>query len=70
VRLADRYGEQRLDAACCRALAFSAVSYKSVKAILEKGLDRVDEATGPTLAPLDHDNIRGGANYEHGGRSC
>jgi transposase len=27
VRLADRYGEQRLDAACCRALVFSAVSY-------------------------------------------
>ena len=70
VRLADRYGAPRLDAACRRALAFAAVSYKSVKAILEKGLDRVDEATGPTAAPLDHDNIRGGADYEHGGRSC
>ena len=70
VRLADRYGAPRLDAACRRALAFAAVSYKSVKAILEKGLDRLGEATGPTAAPLDHDNIRGGADYEHGGRSC
>ena len=70
VRLADRYGAPRLDGACRRALAFAAVSYKSVKAILEKGLDRVDEATGPTAPPLDHDNIRGGADYEHGGRSC
>ncbi len=70
VRLAERYGAPRLDAACRRALVFAAVSYKSVKAILEKGLDRVDEAAGPTPAPLDHDNIRGGADYEHGGRSC
>ncbi|MFH1865985.1 MAG: IS21 family transposase, partial [Candidatus Eisenbacteria bacterium] len=43
VRLADKYGEGRLEAACKRALVYSAVSYKSVKSILEKGLDRVAE---------------------------
>ena len=69
VRLADSYGEQRLEAACKRALAFSAVSYKSVKSILEKGLDRVMEETEPQ-APIEHGNIRGQEAYMAGGRPC
>ena len=69
VRLADSYGEQRLEAACKRALAFSAVSYKSVKSILEKGLDRVEEKTEPQ-APIEHGNIRGQEAYMAGGRPC
>ena len=69
VRLADKYGEGRLEAACKRALAYSAVSYKSVKSILEKGLDRVAEM--PTRdEPIHHDNIRGQEAYASGGRSC
>jgi transposase len=69
VRLADKYGEDRLEAACKRALAFSAVSYKSVKSILEKGLDRVAEMPG-NHEPIEHDNIRGHQGYVGGGRSC
>ena len=69
VRLADKYGEDRLEAACKRALVFQAVSYKSVKSILEKGLDRVAEM--PTnREPIRHDNIRGHDGYATGGRSC
>lgn len=69
VRLAEKYGEDRLEAACKRALAYSAVSYKSVKSILEKGLDRVAEM--PTKdEPIQHDNIRGHRAYAKGGRSC
>ena len=41
VALRKRYGDTRLDAACQRALAFDNISYRSVKAILEKGLDQV-----------------------------
>ncbi len=54
VRLADKYGEDRLDAACRRALVFSAVSYKSVKSILEKGLDRIEEEAESQTTPIDH----------------
>lgn len=39
VRQADRYGAQRLDAACARALTFGDPSYRTVKQILERGLD-------------------------------
>ena len=70
VRLADRYGEQRLEAACRRALAYSAVSYKSVKSILDKGLDRIEEKADHDPTPVDHRNIRGQKAYEDGGRSC
>jgi len=70
VRLADRYGEQRLEAACRRALAYSAVSYKSVKSILDKGLDRIEEKADRDRSPVDHSNIRGQEAYADRGRSC
>jgi len=69
IRLADRYGEDRLEAACRRALRYSAVSYKSVKSILQKGLDRVEEDDQPSL-PVEHENIRGQDAYRDGGRRC
>ena len=70
VRLANRWGEDRLEAACRRALSHSACSYHSVKTILEKGLDQIEESQ--PQAPLigDHPNIRGGDTYSEGGRSC
>jgi transposase len=62
--LARRYGPDRLDAACARALAAGAVSYSSVKSILAENLDRLPlpsaEATPPSPA---HDNLRGAAYY-------
>jgi len=70
VRLADRWGEDRLEAACCRALAHSSYSYHSVKAILEKGLDRIEESECQASPIGDHTNIRGGNAYVDGGRSC
>ncbi len=70
VRLAEKYGEDRLDAACRRALSHWAVSYKSVKSILEKGLDRIQEAEEQPPLPIEHDNIRGSEAYQNGGRRC
>ncbi len=70
VRLADKYGEGRLDAACRRALDHSAVSYKSVKSILEKGLDRIEEEAESQADPVKHSNIRGQEAYVDGGRPC
>ncbi len=41
LRLGKRYGTARLEAACQRALAFDTPQYRSVKVILEKGLDEI-----------------------------
>jgi transposase len=40
LRLGDTYGEERLEQACARASAFGDPSYRTVKTILERGLDK------------------------------
>lgn len=40
IRCGERFGHLRLNAACTRALAFGDPSYRTVKNILERGLDR------------------------------
>lgn len=50
VRLREKVGEARLNAACERALAFSSPQYRTVKTILDKGLDSQPAAT-PAAAP-------------------
>jgi hypothetical protein len=39
--LVKRYGPERLEAACRRALAFKLASYRTVSTILSKGLEYV-----------------------------
>ena len=39
VSLKKKYGDARLEAACHRALVFQSVSYKTIKSILQKGLE-------------------------------
>jgi transposase len=63
LRLADRYTEARLEAACQRALAIRGCSYKSVRSILESGLDARPVASPAPEPPIPHDNIRGGGYY-------
>ena len=59
-----RYGSDRLEAACKRALAIHSLSYKSIASILEKGLDRRPLPSKPAPAPLiQHENIRGQQYY-------
>jgi transposase len=43
VRLGERYGATRLEAACGRALYFENIQYRSVRIILEKGLDQTTD---------------------------
>jgi transposase len=62
IRLGDRFGRDRLEAACTRALKYHACSYKSVKSILDNGLDRQPDCDAATALPLLHENIRG-ADY-------
>ncbi len=63
--LARRHGPVRLEAACARALAAGARSYRHVDAILKHGLDRCPlPPVGSTPPPLLHDQVRGPAYYQ------
>ena len=62
IRLAKRYDEQRLEAACQRAIIIGGHSYRSVCSILEKGLDQQPLPVAPKSKNITHDNIRG-ENY-------
>ena len=67
LRLAKGYGSDRLEAACARAGAVQARSYRHVDAILKHGLDRLPlapEASAQlTLVPA-HEHLRGPAYYQ------
>jgi transposase len=63
LRLEKHYGAERLEAACARALAAGARSYRHVDAILKCGLDRLPLATTTPVAPLKHENVRGADYY-------
>jgi len=64
LRLAKDYGDQRLEAACHRALAIGGTSYKSVASILKHNLDQRalpdQSAEDPSIS---HKNIRGARYY-------
>jgi transposase len=63
--LAKKYGADRLEAACRRGLLHGAVSYRSVKSILETRLDQEASPPAETSAPLPvHVNIRGADYYQ------
>ena len=51
LRLRKRFGGERLEAACRRALAFSDPNYKTVKRILVQGLEQEQQAIPLTLPP-------------------
>ncbi len=65
VRLGERYGRDRLEAACRRALEVCSYSYRSVESILRTGLDRAP-LPGRRLSSRSHphhDNVRGADYY-------
>lgn len=71
MRLAKRYGGERMEAAAARALGARARSYKHVESILKHGLDRLPKSSvspssgqGRRVAPsIVHENIRGEQYY-------
>lgn len=66
IRLGNEYGAQRVEKAAARALLLNACSYKSIRSMLEKGLDLQDppeQEAAQTPAPLQHDNLRGADYY-------
>jgi hypothetical protein len=61
--LGKKYTNERLEAAAHRALAIKSYSYRSIRAILESGLDKVATEVKEVMPAIKHDNIRGGEYY-------
>jgi hypothetical protein len=60
IRLANRFGKTRLEAACNRANAFDSPRYRTVKIILENGQDQIE----PQNPPLLPDIYTGGSRFQ------
>jgi transposase len=66
IRLSSKYGAQRVEKAAMRALLLNACSYRSIRSMLEKGLDLQDppeQETPAATQPIHHDNVRGSGYY-------
>jgi transposase len=64
LRLSKKYGHDRLEAACARAMKVGARSYRHIASTLEHGLDRVPTEESSTTARPTHQNVRG-RDYYH-----
>jgi len=67
LNLSRRYGHERLEKACTRALVINSASYQSIGSILKQGLDQltlpgIDETAQQTELP-SHYNVRGAQYY-------
>ena len=65
MRLGKNYGNDRLEAACRRALALNTFSYRSIESILKNGLDSrpLPETTTADVPRIRHGNVRGSEYY-------
>jgi hypothetical protein len=59
LRLREQVGDERLEAACDRALRFDEVSYKTVKRILGQGLESEGEVPAVPEVPPAQRFVRG-----------
>jgi hypothetical protein len=64
INMEDKYGQERLEKACARAIHFNAVSHKSIKDILRKEIegDYLPNSTSQPLAPV----YQGIGTYQRG----
>ena len=64
IRMGGSYSNERLEAACKRALAINGCGYKSICSILKNGLDKKPlPVTGDSGSQVLHENIRGKGYY-------
>lgn len=63
--LGKEFSEPRLEAACARALSIGSPSFKSIQAILKKGLDKLPlQKEMQQTSFINHSNIRGPEYYQ------
>ena len=65
IRLSKLYEPERVEQACLRALDLGAYNYRSVKSLLERGLEKASPETKQKIIPL-HSNVRGKGYYKEG----
>jgi hypothetical protein len=66
IRQGDKYGKERLERACVKALHIRSVSLKTVKAILSSSMDNIptnQEESQKEEKLITHENIRGASYY-------
>ena len=64
LRLAIRYGPERLEAACRRIEPKTASTYKRIESILKNNLDEIPLPSSDTASYMPHnDNVRGASAY-------
>jgi len=65
LRLGKKHGDERLEAACARAVKLGSFAFKSIDAILKNNLDQQPlQAPAPAALPKAvHANVRGAAYY-------
>jgi transposase len=61
--LAKKYSPERVEAACRRAVAIKAYSYKSIKSILDTGFDQQPLPEEKEVKTIEHENLRGEGYY-------
>lgn len=66
IRLAGSHGTTRVEAASARAVGLGSFSYKTVRNILQRGLDSqpLDAPTDTPMTLPAHENVRGAGYYE------
>jgi transposase len=65
IRLGKRYGNDRVDRACARALKLHIVAYRHIESMLKTGRDQIPDGEDlPPQPPVPHDNLRGAAYYQ------
>jgi hypothetical protein len=62
IRCSQKYGNERLEAACKKAIAMNSCTYSTIIAILKNGQDKVPLAEKDLPTPL-HENLRGNTAY-------
>lgn len=63
IRLSKRYGSDRVEAACKRALVTGAIRLKSIESILKTGLDKLPIEEQISVPSISHENLRGPSYY-------
>lgn len=65
IRLCKRYGNERVDQACSRALKLNLVGYRHIESMLKNGRDKIPLPGEQPLCPvIGHDNVRGSEYYQ------
>lgn len=60
IRLTEQYGTQRVEAACCRAITFDTLSYRTIKNMLKAGYDKIPaEGEAQLILPLSDGYLHG-----------